>query len=136
MANIPADQAKVLALRAEYPILDQQWGNTKLVYLDNAATTQVPTCVLNRIITHYQTDNANVHRGIHRLSERSTAALEEARSVVASFIGASDPRSIVFTSGATSAINQVARGLESQLGRGQAGNNFARELVRRLSSRL
>ncbi len=120
MANIPADQAKVLALRAEYPILDQQWGNTKLVYLDNAATTQVPTCVLNRIITHYQTDNANVHRGIHRLSERSTAALEEARSVVASFIGASDPRSIVFTSGATSAINQVARGLESQLGPGQA----------------
>lgn len=102
-------------IRSDFPILSQTIGTRPLVYLDNAATTQVPDPVLETIMRHYHTDNANVHRGIHTLSERSTAALEQAREKARAFINAGDGSEIVFTKGTTDAINTAARALESTI---------------------
>ncbi|MCD8366031.1 MAG: aminotransferase class V-fold PLP-dependent enzyme [Clostridiales bacterium] len=96
-------------LRADFPILQSQVYNRPLIYLDNAATTQVPACVLDTFREHYLTQNANVHRGVHFLSEKSTAASEAVREKAAEFLNA-DPDEIVFTSGATDALNLVASG--------------------------
>ena len=105
----PATTELGAAVRADFPILDQEMGDAKpLVYLDSAATSQKPTAVINAMRSHEERDNANVHRGAHELSMRSTAAYEAARSKVAAFVGAADPREIVFTRGATEAINLVA----------------------------
>lgn len=89
-----------------------------LVYLDNAATTQVPRQVLDAVCGHYEHEHANVHRGIHYLSERSTQKMEEARGAVAAFIGARSDSEIVFTHGTTDAINTVADGMEPHIGEG------------------
>ncbi len=101
----PLDTA---ALRAQFPILSQSVHGKPLVYLDNAATTQKPLAVLDAVDGYYRRDNANVHRGVHTLSERATAAFEGARSEVARFVGARDSSEIVFTRGATEALNLVA----------------------------
>lgn len=93
--------------RRDFPLLDQNIYTSPLIYLDNAATTQLPRQVLDRMLDHYLCDNANVHRGIHSLSERSTAAYEDARYSVASFLGAKDSE-IIFTSGTTDGINMLA----------------------------
>ncbi len=108
------------ALRAEFPILqDRDDGQPPLVYLDNAATTQRPQQVIDRITTGYQQQYANVHRGIHRLSELSTDLFEQAREAVQRFIGARHSHEIIFTPGATGGINLVARSWgDSQLGPG------------------
>lgn len=82
-------------VRADFPILAEQVNGRALVYLDNAATTQVPNPVLDAVVAHYRTDNANVHRGIHTLSERSTAKLEAAREVVRAFLNAESANEIV-----------------------------------------
>ncbi len=95
------------AVRADFPALDQQVAGKRLVYLDNAATSQKPTAVLDALDGYYRRDNANVHRGIHELSRRATEAYEEARRKVAAFVGA-DPGEIVWTRGTTEAINLVA----------------------------
>lgn len=95
-------------IRGDFPILDQQVFGHPLVYLDNAATMQMPAPVLQEIAHHYYTDNANVHRGIHALSERSTRALEDARERVRAFIGAHTSDEIVFTSGTTASLNMLA----------------------------
>jgi cysteine desulfurase/selenocysteine lyase len=97
------------ALRAEFPILGQLVRGKPLVYLDNAATTQKPRAVIDAVSRYYEEDNANVHRGVHLLSERATRAYEEARVKVARAIGASDPREVIFTRGTTEAINLVAQ---------------------------
>ncbi|HMO03448.1 MAG TPA: cysteine desulfurase [Kiritimatiellia bacterium] len=98
------------AFRARFPILGQPVRDGKpLVYLDSAATTQKPVEVLDNQRDYYTTMNANVHRGIHRLAELATEHYENARVKVARFIGAPDPRSIVFTRGTTEAINLVAQ---------------------------
>jgi cysteine desulfurase/selenocysteine lyase len=94
-------------VRAEFPALDQKVGGKPLVYLDNAATSQKPTPVLDALDGYYRRDNANVHRGIHELSRRATDAFEEARVKVARFIHA-DPAEVVWTRGTTEAINLVA----------------------------
>lgn len=99
-------------IREDFPVLEQQVNGCPLVYLDNAATMQMPQPVLERIVQHYQADNANVHRGVHTLSQRSTRALEEARDTVKRFLNAESDREIIFTSGTTGSINLVARGLE------------------------
>ncbi len=99
------------AVREDFPILSQLVNGRRLIYLDNAATTQVPKRVLARIENHYLHDNANVHRGIHSLSERSTAAYEQARETVRRFIGGASDSQVVFTSGATEAVNLAASGL-------------------------
>lgn len=98
----------VESIRKDFPILDQKVFGHSLIYLDNAATMQMPQPVLDAIVRHYHSDNANVHRGIHALSERSTRALESARDKVRRFINAQSSDEIVFTSGTTGAINMLA----------------------------
>ena len=98
------------AIRADFPVLAEQVNERPLVYLDNAATSQKPRVVINALRTYYETYNANIHRGLHTLSERATAEYEDARARVARFIGAAHPHEVVFTRGTTEAINLVARG--------------------------
>jgi cysteine desulfurase/selenocysteine lyase len=88
--------------------LAQEVGGHPLVYLDNAATSQKPQCVLDALSAYYEHDNANVHRGIHELSRRATVAFEGARAKLAAFIGAADSAELVWTRGTTEAINLVA----------------------------
>ncbi len=97
-----------VALRADFPILDQQVHGHPLVYLDSAATSQKPRAVIEAIDAYYRRDNANVHRGIYQMSERATAAYEGAREKVAKLLGVSDAREIIWTRNATEAINLVA----------------------------
>jgi len=94
-------------IKKDFPIFQT---NPKLVYLDNAATTQKPTTVISAIAEHYAYRNANIHRGIYKLSEEATACYEEARTKVARFISAPNARNIAFTRNATEAINLVAHG--------------------------
>lgn len=96
------------ATRPDFPILHQEVNGSKLVYLDNAATSQKPTAVLNALQNYYEAYNSNVHRGVHFLSAKATDAYELARKKVATFINASESREIVFTRNATEAINLVA----------------------------
>ncbi|MBR0403899.1 MAG: SufS family cysteine desulfurase [Eggerthellaceae bacterium] len=107
-------------IRRDFPILDQQVFGHPLIYLDNAATMQMPSPVLQAIVRHYHADNANVHRGIHALSERSTRALEDARERVCSFINARTSDEIVFTSGTTASLNMLADMLVGNLRPGSA----------------
>src|SRR5437773_8980732 len=95
-------------LRKDFPILDQQVHRHPLVYFDNAATTQKPTAVIEALRNYYEHDNANVHRGIHELSNRATAAFEAARQRAAQFINARSSDEIIFTRGTTEGINLVA----------------------------
>jgi cysteine desulfurase / selenocysteine lyase len=95
-------------LRADFPILGSEVNGHPLVYLDNAATTQKPTAVLDALQDYYRTGNANVHRGIHELSRRATDAFEGARERVARFLGSEDPAEVVWTRGTTEGINLVA----------------------------
>src|ERR1043166_519254 len=96
------------ALRADFPVLDQEVHGQPLIYFDNAATTQKPRAVLDALRHYYERDNANVHRGIHELSNRATAAFEAARSRAAQFINARSAEEIIFTRGTTEGINLVA----------------------------
>src|ERR1043165_3039863 len=96
------------ALRADFPILDQQVHGRPLIYFDNAATSQKPRAVLDALRHYYEHDNANVHRGIHELSNRATMAYETARTRAAKFINARSADEIVFTRGTTEGINLVA----------------------------
>ena len=98
----------VKRIREDFPILHRQVHGKPLVYLDNAATTQKPRQVIDALVGYYTRYNANIHRGIHALSEEATAAYEDVRARVARFIGAPSPRSIVFTRNATEALNLVA----------------------------
>ena len=95
-------------IRDDFPALAQKINGHPLVYFDNAATTQKPRPVLEAIQRYYEHDNANVHRGIHELSNRATAAYEGARERVAQFINAPSTKDIIFTRGTTEAINLVA----------------------------
>src|SRR5688572_28601452 len=96
------------ALRMDFSILEQQVHSHPLIYFDNAATTQKPRAVLDALRNYYEKDNANVHRGIHELSNRATAAFEAARHRAAKFIHAPSSDEIVFTRGTTEGINLVA----------------------------
>ncbi|OFW08235.1 MAG: cysteine sulfinate desulfinase [Acidobacteria bacterium RIFCSPLOWO2_02_FULL_67_36] len=95
-------------VRADFPILRRQVHGHPLVYLDNAATPQKPQAVLDAIVSYYTEINANVHRGVHDLSERATTAFEAAREKVRGFFNAREAREIVFTRNATESINLVA----------------------------
>lgn len=108
----------VAALRAEFPILATQVRGVPLVYLDNAATTQKPQAVLDALMHYYTHDNANVHRGAHTLADRATRDFEAARDATAAFIGAPDPRGVIFTRGTTESINLVANVLSERVGPG------------------
>ena len=100
---------EVERLRCDFPILHQQVHGKPLVYLDNAATSQKPSQVITALDHYYSADNANIHRGVHTLSERATAAYEGGRDKVKQFLNAADRREIVFVRGATEAINLVAQ---------------------------
>lgn len=95
-------------IRKEFPILDTRIYNKPLVYLDNAATTQKPKCVIDTISNVYSTMNSNVHRGIHHLSQVATTAMENSRETIREFIGAKHSHEIIFTRGTTESINLVA----------------------------
>ncbi|MDQ3941378.1 MAG: cysteine desulfurase [Actinomycetota bacterium] len=94
-------------IRKDFPIFETLAHGKRLVYLDSAATSQKPRQVIDRMVRFYETENANVHRGVYELSEKATAAYEGAREACARFIGARSSRSIVFTRGTTEAINLV-----------------------------
>jgi len=97
------------SLRVDFPVLQQVINDKPLVYFDNAATTQKPRVVIERMRTYYELENANVHRGVHTLSQRATDAYEHAREMVRAFINAADSKEIIFVRGATEGINLVAR---------------------------
>ncbi|MDH5106167.1 cysteine desulfurase [Lentilactobacillus diolivorans] len=101
--------------RDDFPILDQQVNDEPLVYLDNAATTQKPMQVLNAIMHYYETDNANVHRGVHTLAERATESYEAARDKVAEFINAASRKSIIYTRSTTESLNWIAASFGNQV---------------------
>ena len=98
-----------LALRKDFPILDQKVHGRPLVYLDNAATSQKPRAVIEALVRYYERDNANVHRGLHELSNRATNHFEAARARAAKFINAPSADEIIFTRGTTEGINMVAQ---------------------------
>jgi cysteine desulfurase/selenocysteine lyase len=98
-------------IRSQFPILDQQVHGRPLVYLDNAATAQKPKAVVDAISHYYYNDNANVHRGVHTLSQRATDAMEAVREQVRAHIGARESAEIIFTRGITDSINTVAFGM-------------------------
>ncbi len=105
-------------IRADFPILGTTVYNKPLIYLDNAATTQKPRCVVEAEVAEYYNCNANVHRGVHFLSEKATELLEEARDTVRQFIGAEKTEEIIFTRGTTEGINLVAFSLGELLHEG------------------
>jgi cysteine desulfurase / selenocysteine lyase len=96
-------------VRRDFPILDQQIYGKPLVYLDNAATTQKPLAVIEALEHYYRRDNANIHRGVHALSERATEHYENTRAAVQRLLNAADVKEIVFVRGTTEAINLVAQ---------------------------
>ena len=95
-------------IRKDFPILNETVHKHKLVYLDNAATTQKPWSVIKKIEEGYTRQNANVHRGVHFLSQMATEAHEDARKTVQNFLGAEHSHEIIFTRGTTESINLVA----------------------------
>jgi cysteine desulfurase/selenocysteine lyase len=107
----PATQTDfdVHKVRAEFPILARKIKGKPLVYLDNAATTQKPRPVIDSLVHYYTAENANIHRGVHTLSELATESYEQARAVVQRFLNAADPSEIVFVRGATEGINLAAQ---------------------------
>ncbi|EKO3773836.1 cysteine desulfurase [Vibrio metschnikovii] len=105
----------VAAVRAQFPILNQNVEGKPLVYLDNAATTQKPMAVIEAITDFYTQCNANVHRGVHRLADQATQRYEHGRDVVANYIHAFDRSEVIWTSGTTESINIVAHGIAQRL---------------------
>jgi cysteine desulfurase / selenocysteine lyase len=97
----------VAKIRADFPILQRKINGKPLIYLDNAATSQKPVQVIRALTDYYENNNANIHRGIHTLSEEATAAYESSREAIARFIDAPEARSVIFTRNATEAINLV-----------------------------
>ena len=102
-------------IRADFPVLETVVNGNRLVYLDSAATSHKPMAVVDRLARFMSHENATVRRGVHYLSERATFAHDQARSKVAAFIGAGDPRQVIFTRGTTDSINLVAAGFERSI---------------------
>lgn len=98
----------VETIRREFPILSRQVYGKPLVYLDSGATAQKPQCVIDKVASLYRETNANIHRGVHLLSEEATEQFEAARAEIADFIGAAEKEEVVFTAGATASLNTVA----------------------------
>ena len=102
-------------IREQFPVLDQQVYGKPLVYLDNAATTQKPLCVIERERDYYLHENCNIHRGVHYLSQKATEAYEHARQTIADFVHAKEAREIIFTRGTTESLNLLATSFEHLL---------------------
>lgn len=114
-AKIPFD---VTAIRKDFPILKREVNGYPLVYFDNAATSQKPQVVIDSIVDYYSNYNANIHRGVHALSQEATDAYEAARKKIQKFIGAEKQHEVIFTSGTTHSINIVANGFSNLLHEG------------------
>ncbi|MFN9824839.1 MAG: aminotransferase class V-fold PLP-dependent enzyme, partial [Planctomyces sp.] len=113
-AQVPATPGSTrvfdpLQVRSDFPILHQQIHGKPLVWLDNAATTQKPRCVIDAMSGYYLEDNSNIHSGAHTLAARATDAWENARQCVQKVLGAASPSEIIFLRGTTEAINLVAQ---------------------------
>ena len=106
--EVAAPAFDVESLRQQFPILNQNVNGVPLVYLDNAATTQKPNCVIDALSNYYREYNSNVHRGAHYLSDKATQVFENARSQVAEFIGSASASQVLWTKGTTESINLVA----------------------------
>jgi cysteine desulfurase/selenocysteine lyase len=115
LALTPSPAFDVEAIRAEFPILSRLVHGKPLVYLDNGASAQKPKCVLDAVMSAYSETYANVHRGAHFLSGESTVAFEKARETARRFVNASRGEEIIFTKGATEAINLVASSLGAEI---------------------
>ena len=102
-------------IRADFPILLRQVHNKPLIYFDNAATSQKPQQVIDALVHYYTYQNANIHRGVHALSQEATDAYERARDLVKTFFNARLREEIIFTAGTTHSINLVAHGFRSWL---------------------
>ena len=102
-------QFDVDKIRADFPVLDQMINGNPLVYLDNAATSQKPQSVIDSLVNYYSTENANVHRGVHTLSQRATDDYEEARAKIRRFINAEKDEEIIFVRGTTEGINLISQ---------------------------
>ena len=109
-STVKPKQLDVERIRADFPILKMNISGKPLVYLDNAASSQMPQQVIDRLVLYRSTQHANIHRAVHTLSEVATAAYEEARRKLARFINAREEREVIFTSGTTDAINLVMHG--------------------------
>jgi cysteine desulfurase / selenocysteine lyase len=107
--KLPRNQFDIGSVRRDFPILHEQVNGHPLIWLDNAATTQKPQSVIDRISYFYEHENSNIHRAAHELAARATDAYEDARTKVAHFLNASSSKEIVFARGATEAINLVAK---------------------------
>jgi cysteine desulfurase / selenocysteine lyase len=124
MSAVPTRIRKSQALdvdrvRADFPILDLKVNGHPLTYLDNAASSQMPRQVIERIVRYHSAEHANIHRGVHYLSETATAAYEGARSKIRRFINAAEDREVIYTRGTTDSINLVAHGYgRASLGQG------------------
>src|SRR5438874_10227126 len=109
LAPLPSFAAgEIEKIRADFPVLHQKVHGHPLIYFDNAATSQKPRAVIQALVSYYERDNANVHRGIHELSNRATTAFEASRARAAAFINARTSDEIIFTRGTTEGINLVA----------------------------
>jgi len=115
----PLTEGEVSRIRKDFPVLQQRFDGKPLIYLDNAATTQKPRAVIERLSRFYAEENANVHRGVHRLSEAATEAFEGTRKKIQRFLNARLDCEVILTSGATESINLVAQSYgRSQIGKG------------------
>ncbi|RBW41701.1 cysteine desulfurase CsdA [Psychromonas sp. B3M02] len=108
----------VLAIREQFPILKRQVNGKPLVYLDNAATTQKPQCVIDAMVDYYSNSNSNVHRGAHFLADQATRGFENARDLIQQFLNAPKREEVIWTTGTTESINIVANGLRTLLSPG------------------
>ena len=108
----------ILSIRKDFPILNRKVNGYPLVYLDNAATSQTPQKVIDTIVDYYRRYNANIHRGVHTLSQEATDIYEQARQKIQKHFNAAKPHEIIFTSGTTHGINLVANGFASFLNKG------------------
>lgn len=108
----------VKQIREDFPILNTRQHGCPLIYLDNAATMQMPQPVLEQLVAHYHSQNGNVHRGVHSLSQKSTSAMERARERIAAYIGAK-AEEIIFTAGTTDSLNMLSQMLEPTIRTGQ-----------------
>ncbi|MBA4745442.1 MAG: cysteine desulfurase [Muricauda sp.] len=116
--SIPIEKFDVNTIRKDFPILQREVNGHPLVYLDNAATSQTPQQVIDTIVDYYQGYNANIHRGVHTLSQEATDAYEAARQKIQKHFNIAHPYEVIFTSGTTDGINLVANGFTSFLKEG------------------
>ncbi|MDZ4330770.1 MAG: aminotransferase class V-fold PLP-dependent enzyme, partial [Flavobacterium sp.] len=114
----PSEKEKVFdiqKIRSDFPILKRKVNGYPLVYLDNAASSQKPQVVIDAIVDYYSNYNANIHRGVHALSQEATDAYEQSRNKIQKHFNAAKPYEIIFTSGTTHSINLVANGFTTLL---------------------